>query len=50
MTQLPSSSKHRFKDERLSIEATVGANDDSEDSEDDKPLSARLMAGLSKVS
>ncbi|KAK6137037.1 hypothetical protein DH2020_029221 [Rehmannia glutinosa] len=49
VTDKSNSVKHQIKDEKLSTEATGEPNEDSQDSEDDKPLSARLPAGLSKV-
>ncbi|KAG8367360.1 hypothetical protein BUALT_Bualt16G0064000 [Buddleja alternifolia] len=45
----PNSVKRQIKEEKLSTDATDEPNESTEDSEDDKPLSARLPAGLSKV-
>ncbi|KAI3447020.1 hypothetical protein Pfo_003685 [Paulownia fortunei] len=39
----------QIKEEKALTEATGEPNENTEDSEDDKPLSARLPAGLSKV-
>ncbi|KAK6151833.1 hypothetical protein DH2020_014468 [Rehmannia glutinosa] len=40
---------HGIKEEKASTEANGKPNQDTEDSEDDKPLSVRLPTGLSKV-
>ncbi|KAL6549677.1 hypothetical protein OROHE_008408 [Orobanche hederae] len=44
-----SSVKHQIEDEKQSPEATGEPDEDSEDSDDDKPLSSRLSAGLVKA-
>ncbi|XP_051131642.1 DNA topoisomerase 1 alpha-like [Andrographis paniculata] len=48
-TDPSNSCRHQFKDEKPLDEATDEPNMDSEDSEDNRPLGARLKAGLSKV-
>ncbi|KAH6811545.1 DNA topoisomerase I alpha [Perilla frutescens var. frutescens] len=49
MTNESNSVKRQIKGESVLNETTPGPNEDLEDSEDDKPLSARLLAGQPKV-